>query len=67
MTCHIKAFKAQRGAVTPGKNPEHQSCDSIKVTLLEEKKNKKIRLRLHCAVKSFVTAAGDPSTLLVQL
>lgn len=38
MTCHIKVFKAQRGAVTPGKNPEHQSCDSIKVTLLEEKK-----------------------------
>lgn len=31
------------------------------------KKKTKIHLRLRCAVKSFVTAAGDPSTLLVQL
>lgn len=52
------------------RNPELQSCDSIKVTLLEEekkKKTKKIHLRLRCAAKPFVTATGDPSTLLVQL
>lgn len=56
------------------RNPEHQSSDSIKVTLVEKKRKRKggensfqNPSTLHCAVKSYVTAAGNPSTLLVQL
>lgn len=60
-TSHDKAHQSTentRWYSNSQRNPEPGSCDSVKVTLLT---NKKKPLHLCSAVKSFVTATGDPS------